>query len=158
MAENFTTGQSFREDIRKRIYCTGLSAKNGKAGELPFFLNTRFFDKSRRAAAIHREELDLGSFMQHDPENSFMIRVKGNSMINAGIRSGDMLIVDRSIDDVNGKVVVAEINNALVVKRLRLINGKTLLISENEEFNDIKLTGGDILRIWGVVTSVIKEM
>ena len=77
-------------------------------------------------------------------------------MINAGINSGDMLVVDRSIEPEGLKVVIASVNNELVVKRLVIRDGRTILRSENENYTDIHIKQADDFEIWGVVTSVIK--
>ncbi len=84
------------------------------------------------------------------------MKVKGNSMQNAGIYSGDMVIADKSIKPKSGDIVIAEINNKLTIKRLLISDKKLILKPENEFYNDIIVSESDIFFIWGVVTQNIK--
>jgi DNA polymerase V len=92
-------------------------------------------------------------------EKSFLIRVAGDSMINAGIKSGDIVVVDTAMDAENGKIVIASINQKIVVKRIKY-NPKdgVTLYPENSKYPDIKINRGDKFKVWGVVTAVIKNL
>ena len=79
-------------------------------------------------------------------------------MINAGIFSGDILVVDRSLEATHGKIVVAALNGELTVKRLSRQNGQVKLVPENPEYPDIDITDEYYVVIWGVVTSVIHSV
>lgn len=103
-------------------------------------------------------KLDLNELLIKHPEDTFLIKVSGNSMIRAGINTGDILVVDRAIEANNGNVVVATINDELLVKRLRISEEGTELCSENENFPNIKISSEDKFNIWGVVKSVIKSI
>lgn len=85
-----------------------------------------------------------------------MIRVTGDSMVNAGISAGDMLIVDKSVSINSGMIIVASINGELLVKRVINDGANTVLRSENSAYEDIIISDSDQLKIWGAVTSVIK--
>ncbi|MEI6242684.1 MAG: translesion error-prone DNA polymerase V autoproteolytic subunit [Chlamydiota bacterium] len=100
-------------------------------------------------------DLDLHELLIKHPAATFFVRVSGSSMIQAGIHHGDMLIVDRSVEPVHGKIVIAALNGELVVKRLFREGKRTQLVSENEEYAPIEIGEGEGLHIWGVVTSVI---
>ncbi len=76
-------------------------------------------------------------------------------MINAGIQSGDILIVDRSQEARHNKIVVAVVNGEFTVKRIHKKAGKLFLLSENPEFKPIEITDGTDFEIWGVVLHVI---
>lgn len=76
-------------------------------------------------------------------------------MIGAGIHSGDILIVDRSLEPTNRRVVIAIVNGELTVKRLIRKNGKVILMPENDRFKPIEIKDETDLEVWGVVTSVI---
>lgn len=102
--------------------------------------------------------LDINELLIKNPEDTFLIKVTGNSMIKAGINTGDILVVDRSLEAVNGNIVVATINDELLVKRLRENEEGTELCSENENFPNIKISQDDKFNIWGVVKSVIKSI
>jgi DNA polymerase V len=99
--------------------------------------------------------LDLNKKLITNKSATFLARAEGDSMKGAGIFSGDILIVDRSIKPVSGKVVVASLNNELVVKRYKVVNGKAFLKSENASFEPIPLDDCHELVIWGVVVHCI---
>jgi len=100
-------------------------------------------------------ELDLNAFLIKHPAATFFVRVSGSSMVRAGIHHNDILIVDRSLTPVHGKIVIAAINGELTVKRLHCANEKIQLIAENDGYPPIEVAEGSDLHIWGVVTNVI---
>ncbi|HCE6135882.1 TPA: translesion error-prone DNA polymerase V autoproteolytic subunit [Legionella pneumophila] len=101
--------------------------------------------------------LDLNSeFIKH-PAATFLLRATGDSMIEAGIFSNDILVVDRSLEPVDGKIIIAALNGELTVKRLSCQNGKVQLISANPNYKPIDITGEEDMVIWGVVTLVLHE-
>ncbi|MCP4393009.1 MAG: translesion error-prone DNA polymerase V autoproteolytic subunit [Alphaproteobacteria bacterium] len=102
--------------------------------------------------------LDLNEHLIKHPSATFFVRVSGNSMIGAGIHEGDILIVDRSLDPANGKIVIAAIDGMLTVKRLLIKDGKMLLMPENSEFQPIEVNEFSSVHVWGVVTNVIHEV
>ncbi|MCW8982783.1 MAG: translesion error-prone DNA polymerase V autoproteolytic subunit [Gammaproteobacteria bacterium] len=101
--------------------------------------------------------LDLNEHLIHHKEASFFLRVSGDSMINAGIQNGDLLVVDRSVEPSNGKIVIAAVDGELTVKRLAIKRNKTWLMPENDSFAPIEVKGEQDMVIWGVVTSVIHQ-
>lgn len=101
------------------------------------------------------ETLDLNQHLLNNPEATFFVRATGDSMIGAGINSGDLLIVDRSIPPQNGKIVIAVVNGELTVKRLHKNEGQLFLSPENPQYPSIEITEETEFMIWGVVTSVI---
>lgn len=76
-------------------------------------------------------------------------------MINAGISSGDTLIVDRSLEAIHGSIVVALINGEFTVKRLNRYNKAISLVPENPRYKPLHVTDGTNFEVWGVVTYVI---
>jgi DNA polymerase V len=104
------------------------------------------------------ERLDLNKHLIKHPEASFMVRVTGYSMIDAGIHPGDLLIVDRSLEPTNNKVIIAVVNGELTVKRIRKTRGKLLLIPENDSFEPIQIFAETDFHIWGVVTNVVHPL
>lgn len=128
-----------------------------KKAKLPLFVNPAFLSY-REAAANYKEDLiDLNEYLIRNPASTFLIRVTGQSMNKAGIETGDMLVVDRSLRAVNKKIVVAAINDELLVKRIIYRGRDVLLTSENPNFPPIKIDSLDKFEIWGVVTAVIKK-
>ncbi len=101
------------------------------------------------------QTLDLNEYLISHPSATFFIRVQGDSMIGAGIHSGDILIVDRSIEAISGKIIVASLDGEFLVKRLIKNNDQILLLPENNEYKTIKITCENEFIIWGVVTYVI---
>jgi DNA polymerase V len=104
------------------------------------------------------ERLDLNEMLIKHPAATFFLRVAGVSMIKAGIHSGDILVVDRSLQPVHGRVVIAAVNGELTVKRLSIEGKRVRLVAENEAYPPIDITEEMDLRIWGVVTSVIHAL
>ncbi len=125
---------------------------------LPLFIDPAYVPFQRANITVREGKLDLNDYLVRNPESTFLIRVTGNSMIKAGINSGDILVVDRSLEAENGKIVVAAINDQLLVKRLQINEQGTVLVAENDQFSPIIISEDDKFDIWGVVTSVIKSV
>ncbi len=100
-------------------------------------------------------QLDLNKHLIRHPAATFFVRVTGDSMIDAGIHSGDMLIVDRSLEPGDKKVVIAVVNGELTVKRLCRQKDRLMLMPENDKYEPIFIENEMDLEIWGVVTSAI---
>ena len=79
-------------------------------------------------------------------------------MIGAGIRSGDILVVDRSIEPADGKIVIAVVEGRLTVKRLRIEGEKSVLVPENPDYAEVEIGDGSDVVIWGVVTGVVRSL
>lgn len=79
-------------------------------------------------------------------------------MIKAGIHSGDILVVDRSVEPKDKKVVVAVLDGDFTVKRVRKIKDKLYLISENDDYSPIEIKEESNFEIWGVVAHVIHSV
>ena len=108
------------------------------------------------AAQYAEEPLDLNSLLVKRPAATFFLRVSGESMVNAGIYPGDILVVDRSLSPADGSVVVACIDNEFTVKYFRRDrNGMPWLMPANRLYRPIFLGPCQELRIFGVVTANI---
>lgn len=105
-----------------------------------------------------QDRVDLNEHLILHRDASFILRVSGWSMVGAGIFDGDEIIVDRAIDPQDGHVVVAVIDNALTVKRLKKDGKAIRLAAENPDYPDIEFTEGEELTIWGVVTRVLHKV
>lgn len=103
------------------------------------------------------QRLDLNDLIER-PAATFFVTVTGDSMIGAGIHHGDLLVVDRSLEPSDGKVVIAAVNGELTVKRLALQNGQAWLMPENPAYSPLPITEGLECVIWGVVTRVIHSV
>lgn len=104
------------------------------------------------------KRLDLNEQLIDHPSATFFVKVKGDSMINAGIFSGDMLIVDRYKEATNNKIIVAAFNGEFTVKRLRKYFGKITLMPENPNYQPIEITDTTDFEVWGVVVHVIHSV
>ena len=105
------------------------------------------------------KSLDLNELLIQKPAATFFVRAQGESMLGAGIHPNDILVVDKSADAIDGKVVIAALNGELTVKRLtKNLDGTWYLKAENNAFPDILLHDDLELVIWGVVTSVIHNL
>jgi len=103
------------------------------------------------------DRLDLNTHLIQHKESTFFVKAQGESMVDAGIHQGDILIVDKSLTPKSGKIVIAVVDGEFTVKRLHKYKGIITLKAENPEFEDIKIEGTTELIIWGVVTSVIHQ-
>lgn len=101
--------------------------------------------------------LDLNDYLIKHPAATFFVRVEGDSMVGAGIHTGDILIVDRSLEPRHNSVVIAVIDGDFTVKKLKKEKGKIFLMPENENYSPIELSDQELI-IWGVVTNVIHEL
>lgn len=101
--------------------------------------------------------LDLNTHLIKHPAATFFVIASGDSMTGAGIQSGDMLIVDRSLEASHGKIIIAAIDGELTVKRLSRNNMRVQLLPENNHYPPIDITNEQELVIWGVVTHVIHQ-
>ncbi|PID63589.1 MAG: DNA polymerase V [Gammaproteobacteria bacterium] len=103
--------------------------------------------------------VNLNNLLIPNPSKTFFVRATGESMIDVGIHSNDMLIVDRSITPKNGQIVIAALDGELTVKRLSIeADGRTFLLPENQQFAPIAITEDCDFHIWGVVTSSIRSL
>ncbi len=102
--------------------------------------------------------IDLNKHLVKHPSATFYGRVKGYSLKNAGIDDGDLLIIDRSIEPIDGKIAVCYIDGEFTAKRIKISKNEILLIPENEEYDIIKVTAENDFLIWGIVTHVIKNL
>jgi DNA polymerase V len=119
-----------------------------------------FFDVELRAgfpsaADDAQYPLDLHDLLVKNPAATFFIRVHGDSMRGANIRSGDILIVDRSLTPQSGKIVVALLNGEFTVKRLHIEGKKISLLAENRSYPPLEVKEGADFQVWGVVTYII---
>src|SRR5690606_954573 len=102
--------------------------------------------------------IDLNKHLIKNPSATFYGKVKGDSLKNAGIHNGDLLIIDRSLEPTNGKIAVCYIDGEFTAKRIKLEKNVAWLIAENENYQPIKVTEDNNFLIWGIVTHVIKNV
>jgi DNA polymerase V len=101
--------------------------------------------------------IDLNEELIRNHAATFLVRVKGESMRDAGIHAGDVLIVDKSLSPTDRKIVVAMIDGNFTVKRFRKRGSQVFLEAENPEFPPLEVTEGQELSIFGVVSYIIHQ-
>ena len=104
------------------------------------------------------QDIELLKMLCPHPESSYLIRVEGNSMIDAGIHSGDIVIVDKSNRNPDeSQVAVCEFNGEYTLKRFIKRDGVGWLVPANPDFPEIKVTAEDQFSVWGTVTYIIHK-
>lgn len=103
------------------------------------------------------QALDLNDLLISHPAATFFIRVKGDSMVHAGIHPNDILIVDRAGTVSNNRIIIARINDELTVKRIKIEGTTLFLMPENDAYEPIEITDAMDFEVWGVVTFVIHQ-
>jgi len=99
--------------------------------------------------------IDLNEQLIRNKPATFFMRVSGNSMINAGIYDGDIVIVDRSLKPQNGKIVIAVIDGEMLIRRYEKTMNSLRLIPETAKLSPIEVNEFSDFSVWGVVTYVI---
>jgi len=126
--------------------------------KLPMFLEAVSAGFPSPADDYMEDRLDLNDHLVRNPAATFFVRVTGDSMIEAGIHSADILVVDRSLNPKDGNIVIAVIDGELTVKRLRTQKTKVYLHPENKNYKPIEITSEMSFEVWGVVTNVIHSL
>ncbi|MBQ6436127.1 translesion error-prone DNA polymerase V autoproteolytic subunit [bacterium] len=102
-------------------------------------------------------DLSLDEYLIEHKNATFLVRVAGESMIEAGILPDDVLVVDRSLEAKSGQIVIAVVDGDLTVKRLIKNDKQTTLVAENKKFPKVIIPEGAEVEIWGVVTGVVRK-
>lgn len=102
-------------------------------------------------------QLDLNRHLIRHPVATFYVRVAGDSMIDAGIHPGSILVVDRAVEADDGDIVIARLNDELCVKRLRIDEGRVWLMPENIAYEPIEVTEEMDFEVWGRVMHSIRS-
>ena len=102
-------------------------------------------------------ELNIHDYIVKNKDATFCVKVEGTSMTKANIHSGDILIVDRSLEPEHHNIVRAVIDGEFTVKRLAVNDGNLYLSPENDNFAPIKITKEMDFLVWGVITHIIHK-
>ena len=102
--------------------------------------------------------IDLNEELIRNPSSTFFLRVQGESMSNAGILDGDLLIVDRSINPQPGHIVVAALNGSFTLKRLTYHKNVPYLEAEHPNYSALDLRHYESVQIWGVAIYSIHSL
>jgi DNA polymerase V len=137
-------------------------ANIGESGEftqlgIPMFLDAVAAGFPSPATDYCERKLDLNELCIQKPAATYFVRAQGDSMIDAGIFPGDVLVIDRSIDASHGDIVIAAVNGELTVKLLET-KPQTRLVPMNNQHAPIVIPEGADLEIFGVATNVIHSL
>ena len=105
-----------------------------------------------------KELVDINGYLIRNEIATYIFRVKGNAMIDAGIFDSDVLVVDRSIEPKHNDIVLATLNEEFIVKRLHKRAGVIKLVSENPIYPPIVIKVSDDFAVCGVVTNSIHKL
>ena len=126
---------------------------------VPYYLHKAGAGFPSPATDYIEEDIDLNMHLIKNVPATFIIRVQGKSMNNIGIRDGDLLVVDRSLNPKNFSTVIVNVNEELVVKSFVKEKNESFLTSGSKNLKDkINLTENPEIFIWGVVTYVIHAL
>lgn len=100
--------------------------------------------------------IDLNEQLVKNKPATFFLRVNSDAMVGAGVQVGDVVIVDRSLEPKNGKIVIAVVDGELLIRKLEISNNRTRLVTANNKLSSLDVTGAQ-LQVWGVVTYVIHK-
>ena len=104
------------------------------------------------------QAIDLNRELVKHPAATFYGRVVGDSMIDAGVEDGDILVIDKSLDAQDGDMAVCFVDGEFTLKYLRIHDGGLSLVPANERYPVIEVSEGMDFKMWGVVTYVIKKV
>jgi DNA polymerase V len=102
--------------------------------------------------------ISLDDELIQNKNTTFFAKVKGQSMIGAGLDDNDLLVIDRSLEPTNNKIAVCFLDGEFTVKRLRVAKDEIWLQPENPNYPIINITEDNDFMIWGIVTNVIKKV
>ena len=107
--------------------------------------------------ALDYEEnpLNLGGYLVKHPASTYVVRARGDSMEEVGIMDGALLVVDRSLELRDGRIVIAGIDGDLTVKKFRVENGCAKLVAGNKRYQPIIVTDENV--VWGIVVHAINS-
>ncbi len=136
---------------------TSDKSENSITPQIPFFLTSVEAGFPSPADDYIEKTLDLNELLITHPAATFFVRVQGESMCDAQIHTGDILIVDRSIEAKNNVIIIAIYNGEFTVKRLRKDGKQLWLIAENPKYAPLEITEESDFQVWGVVTFIIHQ-
>ena len=104
------------------------------------------------------DSIDLNRALISNPAATFCARVIGNSMVDADIHEGDLLIIDRSLKPHDGNIAVCFVDGDFTVKRLSVRANGVFLTPANASYPEIRVTEDSNFMVWGVVSHIIKKV
>lgn len=144
------------EEVKLQIYSTDTST----LVDLPFVDSGIKAGFPSPAQDYLTDSIDLNKELIRHKETTFLARVSGTSLTEAGICDGDLIVIDKSLEVKNGDFVVAYIDGEFTLKEFRLDETSQCawLIPHNRDYAPIKVTEENDFMIWGVLTYTIKQL
>ena len=102
-------------------------------------------------------DLNLHDYLVQHPSATFCVKAIGDSMIDAGIQSSDVMVVDRALTPKNNDIVLAVVNGEFTVKRIKKNDEELYLMPANENYRPMKIREDMDFQVWGVVTFIIHK-
>lgn len=125
---------------------------------IPLFLERVSAGFPSPAEDYVEKTLDLNELCIQHPAATFFVRVQGESMIEAGIYPGDVLVVDRSLRAIHGDTIIASLESEMTVKQLHLMPPPVRLLPRNSAYQPITIEGDMTMEVFGVVTNVVRSL
>ena len=110
------------------------------------------------AQGEYADSIDLNRALITNPAATFCARVIGNSMVDADINEGDLLIIDRSLTPHDGNIAVCFVDGDFTVKRLSVRDDGIYLTPANAKFPELRVSEDSNFQVWGVVSHIIKKL
>ena len=104
------------------------------------------------------DKISLDVALVKNKETTFYARIKGESMIDADMEEGDILVIDKSLEPTDGKIAVCMVDGEFTVKKIRIDKNCVWLVPYNKNFKPIKITEDNDFMVWGIVTYIIKQV
>ena len=101
--------------------------------------------------------IDLNKELIRNPNTTFYARINGDSMKDMGINSGDLVIIDKSLEPKNGNIAVCFIDGEFTMKEIKIEQNCCWLIPANKSFKSVRVDKDNDFAIWGIVIHVIKS-
>ncbi len=102
-------------------------------------------------------DLNLHDYLVQNPSATFCVKAIGDSMIDAGIESSDVMVIDRALTPKNNDIILAVVEGEFTVKRIKKSNDELYLMPANENYRPMKITTEMNFQVWGVVTFIIHK-
>lgn len=158
------SGQYGEDTCTVRIPRSRVSAVKHFLTSMPLNAGLPFFSSTVRAGfptpidEVREEYIDLNSYVSSGTQSTFLVTASGDSMVDADIYEGDLLVVDSNIEACSGDIVIAVLNGEATVKRLNILKDEIQLIPANAVYETIMVTSEIEFKLLGVVTHIIHRL
>ncbi len=150
------SGLAFGNKINSKLECM---SKDMEKVQLPGMVNDGIHAGFPSPATDYMTQaIDLNKELVRHPTATFYGRVVGDSMIDAGVEEGDILVIDRALDARDGDMAVCFVDGEFALKYIHIREGGLTLRAANDKYAPIEVSEGSEFKMWGVVTYIIKKV